>query len=143
MLNTNETIRLLLEQKNLTVEELAIKANMKKEAIINVMYGRSKKYIYFKRIAEALNVSVDTLTGTAKSANLDLLIYEICVKLVIKELKILKIQYISLNTLNTYINKAYDILNEGKNEEFTSIFLKGMIEGQLKYNILEQIKSSN
>jgi transcriptional regulator with XRE-family HTH domain len=140
MLTTGETVRILMDEREITVTDLVKLTGLKEAAILNVIYNRTSRPEYFNRIAKALDIPIDTILRSKKSFLIDVESYLITTQIVSEVLKELKLIQIPSGVLQEYIESLYRNMSENKNLETNKAYLKGMIEGHIKFGIIKGVQ---
>lgn len=137
MLSVGETVRVLMEEREMTLSDLAQKTQLKETAIQNVIYNRTNRVEYLNKIAHALNVSLDTILRAKKSFLIDIKIYITTIETVKTVLNDLKILQIPSSVLQEYIDSTYKHISEKSDISSATSYLKGMAEGHIKFGIIQ------
>jgi transcriptional regulator with XRE-family HTH domain len=140
MLSTGETVRVLMDQKEMNVQELAKITGLKEAAILNVIYNRTNRPEYLNRIAEALEVPIENLLKTKKDHIVNINVYSQATKIVLDELEFFNIQELSYNALLEYTDIAYQQLTNNCEMISVTAYIKGMIDGHSKFGLIKKTK---
>lgn len=138
MLTTGEIIKVLLDEKGLHVKDLVRITGLKEAAVTNVLYNRTNKAEYLNRIAKALGVPLDTLLKSRKTYSIQIKEYKNSANIVFMVLENLGVTQLSSKTLIEYVDNAYEHLLQTKEPNLTTIYMKGMIEGHIKFGMLKK-----
>lgn len=138
MLTTGEIIKVLLDEKGLHVKDLVRITGLKEAAVTNVLYNRTNKAEYLNRIAKALGVPLDTLLKSRKTYSIQIKEYKNSANIVFMALENLGVTQLSSKTLIEYVDNAYEHLLQTKEPNLTTIYMKGMIEGHIKFGMLKK-----
>ncbi|WP_341761837.1 MULTISPECIES: helix-turn-helix domain-containing protein [unclassified Candidatus Tisiphia] len=136
MLTTGEIIRILMSEKGITVTKLAELTEIKESTITNIIYNRTTKPEYYNKVANVLNVPIDTLVKNKKQFIVNIKTYLNALQIIIDVIDTLKIQEISINILHEYIESLYQYLETNTKPEYAKVYIKGMIEGHLKFGLI-------
>lgn len=136
MLTAGEIIRVLMSEKGITVAKLSELTEIKESIITNIIYNRATKPEYYNKVANALNVPIDTLLKNKKPFIVNLKSYLDALQIIIDVAGELKIQEISISILHEYIELSYQYLTSNKHPEYTKVYIRGMLEGHLKFGLI-------
>lgn len=140
MLSVGETVRILMDEKNINIEQLVKLTGLNKNAILNVIYNRTSRIEYLNKIAKILDIPVEQLSKTKKGYTINLKIYSLAIQIVLEVLQANNIYDISSHILDEYFQSAYDYLSKDTNIENTKSYIFGMITGQMKLGVVKRHK---
>ena len=138
MLTTGETVRVLMDERGINVNDLIKLTGLKEAAILNVIYNRTTRAEYFNRIAKALNVEIDTILRSKNSFLINVKNYMISVQIISEVFKELDLKQIPSGILQEYVESMYKNILVDQNPETNKAYLKGMIEGHIKFGIIKK-----
>lgn len=136
MTSIGDIVRILMDKRSLTVQELSNITTLKESAILNIIYNRSQKTEYLNRIAEALGIPVDTLLKFKKNKEVNVGSYLLGVKVVCEALDSSSITNLPRSSLQLYIDKAYEKICSGADESVVTGYIQGIIEGHEDFGII-------
>lgn len=148
-----EKIKHLMNEQNISYQELISKSNLPRSSVDNVFYGKSKQRDKVQAIADALGVSVDLLTDVSSinlnpsassplSSNVpyDGKVYRKVITLVEATLTELSIKVTKKHLMDSYIEDTYFyVMSEGNTKVGSNAraYLKGIVHTHMKLGILQ------
>lgn len=138
MLSIGEIIKVLLDEKGMSIKDLVKTTGLKEAAVTNVLYNRTAKAEYLNRIAKALEVPLDTLLKSKKTHSIQIKEYKLSADTVFFFLEGLGVSQISSKSLIEYIDSAYEHLLQNNDPVLTEVYIKGMIDGHIKFGMLKK-----
>ena len=136
MSSIGKNIRLLMDERKITIPELALLTQLKEASIFNILHDRTIKPEYINKIALALGVSLEAVWLAQKDPILDVDIHITTLGIIHTLLKYYKVEKIPFPVLQEYIDSVYKFLTDKNDSASSELYIRGMIEGHIKFGII-------
>jgi transcriptional regulator with XRE-family HTH domain len=134
MLSLGEKIKILLAEKDITLQKLAETAGLDINIIYNLIYNRSKKSEYLVKVSRVLNVTPEYLLGKKPDTPFDQIDLNLSMQImavihnVAKKYKLSSMPYTIFQDI---YNSLYEEAINNQSESHLSSFALGMIKSKI------------
>ncbi|MCC2647169.1 MAG: hypothetical protein K0R02_1234 [Rickettsiaceae bacterium] len=139
MLSLGEKIKILLAEKDITIQKLSETSGLDINIIYNLIYNRSKKSEYLVKVSRVLNVTPEYLLGKKPSTPFDQIDLNLSMQImtvILNVAKRYKLSSMPYNIFQDIYNSLYEEAMNNQGESHLSSFALGMIKSKIDAKLI-------